>query len=205
MSSSILSSSVASTIVSSLSASSLSSAVSNSLSASSLSNIATSSLSTSSLSSSLSASSLSSTVASSLSSTSSVSKDMVEGVRYESRVYGIGAPSFDTTNIFIGSMELLLSKDGHASRSNVPTQSKKSAAVMQKYLDKCNRKDHKFDNEEFEAVRKKAEGEDKEKVQIPLELVNKINTLVEEELSLEARRKAIQKSIADLTKQIFKQ
>lgn len=136
----------------------------------------------------ISNSSLSSSSTPSSSSSSTPSLSYVNGIRFQTRVMGIGAPGFILNCIFIPSMDLEISDRAPARRTKTNWSNP----------GKCKSGDKEFDKLSNEANKKA-----KEEIQIPLDLAKSINDLVEKDLALEATKKEIHSSIADLAKKLF--
>lgn len=137
----------------------------------------------------------------------------VEGLRYEYHVYGMcGAPSQDNVDIFIPSKCLSVTNDGSARRSKPEymVETKKARLVANEYLNECKTGQRKFNNYDFAELREKANDEAREKVQVPLVVVDELDMLIQDKHDLETKKEEltraisdIDKKIADLTKNLF--
>lgn len=137
---------------------------------------------------------------------SSYESSTVEAYRFQT--------SDDAIHIFIPSMHLDFSNEGHSQRMPEPYRSKKTYEALKEYRehDQVNLSGQPNDlqNQILEDLHKqnlailaRDEEENKEKIQVPRMLATDIDALVEKRLALKAEIKAIDKLIANQVKPFF--
>ena len=128
----------------------------------------------------------------------------VEAFCFETSAGGTGGmPYHDSINIYIPSMKLEIANDGRAYRSDEPSGTNKTFAVFMAYIEQCLQYDFKVDKNLLRELQNRATEESREKIRVPMELAQKIDSLVKEK-GFDKKNQPIDSSIAKLSKELFK-
>lgn len=106
-----------------------------------------------------------------------------------------------SASIFIPSMELIISDDGSACRSEKNVISARAEQVLKNYIDECNQKQCLIDQTKLNELIVEAQEAANEKILVPFKIAEQLNTHISERCQENSRTK--NSIIAGLAKQIF--
>lgn len=137
-------------------------------------------------------------------SSSAPSIKTIEGLSYQVQVSGRGTVGYIDTQTFIPSRNLVIHhKNGRVFSSEEPCTSIEGDKAIKKYLQLVNDKKQKYDHTELKEIMDNANKSAQKKVALPLEFVDKLESLAKENVDLNGKMESNNKTIAELTKKFF--